>query len=74
MPEWWDDTIFDQLNDAVNNYIVNAILQEYFTVSLTSKDVVTVDKAALAADALSDIRKLANASKPGSIKTHLAPF
>lgn len=74
MPDWWDDTIFDQLNDAVNNYVVNAILQEFFTLTLTSKDPVTVDKASLASDALSDIRKLSNSSKPGSIRTHLSPF
>jgi hypothetical protein len=74
MPHWWDDTIFDQLTSAVNDYIVNAILQEYFTLVLTSKDPVTIDKATLAADALSDIKKLANASKPGTIRKHLAPF
>ena len=74
MPEWWDDTIFDQLTSAVNDYIVNAILQEYFTVTLTSKDPVTIDKATLALDALNDIRKLANANKPGTIRKHLSPF
>ena len=74
MPIWWDDTVFDQLTAAVNDYIVNAILQEYFTVTLTSKDPVTVDKATLANDALNDIRKYANASKPGSVRKHLAPF
>jgi len=74
MPEWWDDTAFDQLKDAVNDYIVNAILQEFFTLTLTSKDPVTVDKATLAADALADIRKHANASKPGSIRKPFKPF
>lgn len=74
MPKWWDDSIFDQLTTAVNDYIVNAILQEYFTLVLTSKDPVTVDKATLANDALNDIRKLANANKPGTIKKHLCPF
>lgn len=74
MPHWWDDTVFDQLTDAVNDYIVNAILQEFFTVKYTSKDPVTVDKATFAADALSDIVKFSNAAKPGTIRKHLAPF
>lgn len=74
MPEWWDDTIFDQLTTAVNDYVVNAILQDFFTVTLTSKDPVTVDKATLANDALNDIRKHANANKPGTIRKHLSPF
>jgi len=74
MPVWWDDTTFDQLTNAVHDYIVNAVLQEYFTIALTSKDPVTVDKASLAADSLSDIRKYANASKPGWIRKPFKPF
>lgn len=74
MPLWWDDTVFDQLTDAVNDYLVNALLQEFFVVTLTSKDPVTLDKVTLAEAALSDIRKYANASKPGAIRKHLAPF
>ncbi len=74
MPWWWDDTVFDQLAEAVNDYVLNAMLQEFFTLTLTSKDPVTVDKAAIAADALADIRKYANASKPGAIRKKLKPF
>jgi hypothetical protein len=74
MPHWWDDTVFDQLTESVNDYVTNALLQEFFTVTLTSKDPVTIDKASLAADALNDIRKYANASKPGTIRKRLNPF
>ncbi|MBP0985531.1 MAG: hypothetical protein J6P39_00800, partial [Oscillospiraceae bacterium] len=74
MPHWWDDTVFDQLTESVNDYVTNALLQEFFTVTLTSKDPVTIDKATLAADALNDIRKYANASKPGTIRKQLSPF
>lgn len=74
MPQWWDDTVFDQLTESVNDYVTNALLQEFFTLVLTSKDPVTVDKTTLAADALSDIRKYANASKPGTIRKHFSPF
>jgi len=74
MPEWWDDTVFDQLTTAVHDYIVNAVLQEYFTLTLTSKDPVTVDKAGLASDSLSDIRKYANSAKPGRIRKPFKPF
>jgi hypothetical protein len=74
MPDWWDDTVFEQLTSAVDDYLVNAILQEFFTLTLTSKDPVTADKATLASDAYSEIRRLANASKPGAIRKHLSPF
>lgn len=74
MPEWWDDTIFDQLVQAVHDYIVNAVLQEYFIITLTSKDPVTVDKGLLAATSLDEIKKLSNSAKPGRIKKNLAPF
>lgn len=74
MPEWWDDTIFDQLVQAVHDYIVNAVLQEYFVLTLTSKDPVTVDKGLLAAASLDEIKKLSNSAKPGRIRKNLEPF
>lgn len=74
MPDWYDDTTFPQLTNAVHNYIVNAVLFEFFTVTLTSKDPVTVDKSTIMADELTKIKTLSNASKPGSIRKTQNPF
>lgn len=74
VPDWYDDTTFQQLSDAVHNYIVNGVLREYFIITLTSKDPVTVDKNQLMVDGESEIRKLANFSKPGSIRKTQNPF
>ena len=74
MPEFWDDTVFDQLTNAVHDYVVNATLYEYFTISLTSKDPVTVDKRQLMIEALSDVKKYVNAAKPGFIHKIKSPL
>ena len=74
MPEWWDDTAFDQLTESVHDYIVNAVLQEYFTLAFTSKDPVTQDKALMAEKSLDYIKELGNSSKPGRIRKPFKPF
>jgi hypothetical protein len=74
MPEWYDDTVFEQLTQAVQEYVVNATLFEFLTLTLTSKDPVTVDKKVIADETLNDIRKYVNAAKPGRIKKSFNPF
>lgn len=74
MPEWYDDTTFPQLTNAVHNYIVNGTLHDYLVLTLTSKDPVTVDKEALAVDSLHEVKKLINAAKPGRISKTQKPF
>lgn len=74
MPEWYDDTVFQQLTQAIQDYVVNATLFEFFAITLTSKDPVTVDKRQLANEALEDVRKYVNAAKPGRIKKPFKPF
>lgn len=74
MPDWWDGTVFDQLNNAVHDYIVNSILYEFFTLVLTSKDTVTIDKAEMARTARADIVKYSEFAKPGRIRKPLKPF
>ena len=73
-PQWYDDTVFDQLCSAVHDYVVNATLYEYFSLTLSVKDPVTVSKKEMMDDSLGDIRKYVNASKPGSIRKPLNPF
>ncbi len=74
VPEWYDDTVFMQLTDAVHEYITNAVLHDFLVVTLTSRDPVTVDKAAQAADSLSRVRKYVNSAKPGRLHKPYKPF
>jgi len=81
MPEWWDDTIFQQLTQAVHDYIVNATLFEYFSITLvvstrysTGPDPATNVKQQQMMDAMDKIKKLVNASKPGRIRKPFKPF
>lgn len=74
VPEWYDDTTFKQLCDAVHNYVVNGVLREYFLLSLTSKDPVSADKNTLMLEGEAEIRKLTNFSKPGTIHKSQNPF
>lgn len=74
MPEFWDDTVFESLTKSLHDYLVNAVMNEYLTISLTSKDPVTVDKAKQANDSLLDVKRFANAAKPGRIHKVMQPF
>lgn len=74
VPQWYDDTTYQQLCNAVHDYVVTGVLYEYFSLKLTSKDPVTADKNEALAFGESEIRKLANASKPGTIKKKYKPF
>lgn len=74
MPEYWDDTVFESLAAAIQNYLVNAVMHEYLVISLTSKDPVTQDKQVQAEEALLDVKRFANAAKPGRIHKKLDPF
>jgi len=74
MPEWYDDTTWQQLCNEVHSYVVNATLFEYFKLKLTSKDPVTVDKNEAMMFGESEIRKLCNANKAGTIHKKFKPF
>jgi len=74
MPEWYDDTTWQQLCNAVHDYVVNGVLLEYFTLKLTSKDPVTTDKDTAVSFGESEIRKLCNANKAGTIHKKFKPF
>lgn len=81
MPEWWDDTIFDQLVAAVHDYVVNATLYEFFSISLlvptrhgVTQDPATVVKQQQMVEGLEEIKKLANSAKPGRIRKPFKPF
>lgn len=74
MPEWYDDTTWQQLCDKVHEFVVNATIADYSIMRFTSKDPVTVDKLQLAEEAKGEIKKLANMNKPGTISKPFKPF
>ncbi len=81
VPAWYDDTVFTQLTNAVHDYVVNATLYEFFSIFLlnpgrygASQDPATLVKQQQKDDALADIKKLINASKPGVIRKPYNPF
>ena len=74
MPDSWDATRYDGLVQAIHNYISTGALYEYFMLTLTSKDPLTVDKAQQLEDEELDIIDAANATKSGSLIRSPKPF
>lgn len=74
MPEWYDDTTFPQLCTAVHDYVVNATLYDFLSMTLTSKDPVSIDKNDASDKAKYQIKKLSNAAKSGRISKPFKPF
>ena len=70
----WDDTEYDNLVDAIHDYIVNGVLTEYFKLTLTSKDPLTVDKENLMDESWLKIKQYVNTVKPASVQKPMSPF
>lgn len=74
MPDYWDDTRYDNLVKAIHDYIVTGALYEYFSLTLTSKDPLTADKLEQLDDMELAITDAANATKAGAMVHTLKPF
>ena len=74
MPDYWDDTRYDSLVQAIHHYISTGALYEYFMLTLTSKDPLTVDKLSQLEDDELEIVEAANATKPGAMIHMMKPF
>lgn len=74
MPDYWDDTRYDSLVKAIHDYITNGALLEYFKLTLSSKDPLTIDKAQDLEDAELELTDCANATKAGAMVHTLKPF
>ena len=74
MPDYWDDTRLDSLVKAIHDYIVTGALLEYFKLTLTSKDPLTIDKVQDLDDAELEMIDCANATKAGAMIHTLKPF
>lgn len=73
-PWYWDETTFDALSGAVHDYIVNSVLAEFFTMTITSKDPITTDKQAQAQEAYDNIKHYCVTTLPGTMRKKLHPF
>lgn len=74
MPDYWDDTRYDELVKHIHSYIVSGALYEYFLLTLTSKDPLTVSKQDEMNDEELEILDAASASKAGMLVHSLKPF
>lgn len=74
MPDYWDDTRYEALAQAIHNYLVAGAMYEYLKLTLTSKDPLTVDKKEEVDNAELAIIDAANATKAGAMVKTLKPF
>ena len=74
MPDYWDAARYDSLVKAIHDYIVTGALYEYFLLTLTSKDPITIDKASQLDDQELEVIDAANATIPGAMARQLKPF
>lgn len=74
MPDYWDSTRFESLTNAIHRFISLGAIYEYMSLTLTSKDPVTIDKKQQLDDAELDIIQNVNAVIPGSVHKILKPF
>lgn len=74
MPDYWDNARYDSLVKAIHDYIVTGALYEYFLLTLTSKDPITIDKASQLDEQELEVIDAANATIPGAMVRQLKPF
>jgi hypothetical protein len=73
-PPSWNDTVYESMVSAIHDYIVNGCLYEYFSLTLTSKDSVTVDCQQKMLDSYMAMKNYACAVIPGTVHKPLQPF
>lgn len=73
-PPSWNDTVYESMVSAIHDYIVNGCLYEYFSLTLTSKDPVTIDCQQKMADSYDAMKNYACAVIPGTVHKPLQPF
>jgi len=74
MPDYWDCRVWDTLVDAVHEFIVRHVLAQYYELTLTAQDPLTVSTQKRAEDADNDIKHCISAMLPQSIKKPFYPL
>lgn len=73
-PLSWNDTVYENMVSEIHSYIVNGVLYEYFSLTLTSKDPVTMDCKEKMEASYDAIKSYVCAVIPGTIHKPLQPF
>lgn len=73
-PPSWNDTVYESMVSSIHDYIVNGCLYEYFSLTLTSKDPVTIDCRQKMLDSYQSMKNYACAVIPGTVHKLLQPF
>lgn len=72
MPDYWNGEVYPLLVSAIHDYIVNGVLYDYFTLSLTANDPVTQSKKTELEEGAQRIKQLlANVKQ---VRKPLQPF
>lgn len=74
MPDYWNESVYPMLVNAVHDYIVNGTLYDYFSLNLSINDPVTIAKREAMDEALLKIKQYANTVMPGQVRKPLQPF
>lgn len=74
VPDFWDDTMWQPLVQAVHDYIVNGIMYELFALTLPPKEHIINVKREDMEESFADIKMYICSSKPGSVRKPLQPF
>jgi hypothetical protein len=72
-PDWYDPTNYQQLSDAVHEYVVNATLFDFFSIVLPNDPLLTTKKDAMEEEK-ANIKLYVNDAKPGMLHKKLSPF
>jgi hypothetical protein len=73
MPDSWDETVFTQLKQAIHDYLVSGVMYEDLSLTLTTKDPVTLSQREQNELLYQDIKRLACAMKT-RVRKALHPF
>lgn len=74
MPEYWNESVYPMLVNAIHDYIVNGTLYDYFSLTLTANDPVTLTKKTEMEESLEKVKQYANTVIPGQVRKPLQPF
>ena len=74
VPDFWDDTTFQPLTQAVHDYVVNGAIYELLSLMMPPKEFVTNQKRIDMDQSYADIKRYICSVKPGRVRKPLQPF
>lgn len=73
-PWYWNETTFENLANAINEYIINSVLFEFYSLTLSPSDPLVQGKQIQADDAYNSIKHYCLTSIPHAIKKTPYPY